>query len=250
MKVRKETVIGAIVFIILACGSVAVFTYKKTSERSTLAKRIAELSPKGGPPQGLDDLKKAIALYEEQIEAYVKAAAQTGVYWKILATRLQDRGLWSEAFRALEKALEYTPEDASLHYQLGVCAGILGKDSHDFTLTGDTGERDRYYALAEEAYLRAIAMDERYTRPRYALAVLYTYELGRPEEAIPHLLRYREIMTRDTDALFVLAAAYYLTGQYESAVTQYDRILSLTKDPVRREQAEKNKKEILNRAYE
>jgi tetratricopeptide (TPR) repeat protein len=183
------------------------------------------------------------------IEEQVKTAVKAGVYWKILASRLQDQGLYNEAFKALERALYYTPDDPSLHYSTGLVAAVLARDSHDFDLTGTNEERDRYYRLAEEAYLRAIAMDERYTRPRYGLAVLYVFNLNRPAEAIPHLESYLAIQTRDTEAMFVLARAYYVTENYQGALDLYDKILSITKDTERRREAENNKRQVLEASY-
>ncbi|MDR1428824.1 MAG: tetratricopeptide repeat protein [Spirochaetaceae bacterium] len=243
----REYVLGFLVIILIGAIFVGFQLYKKQSARSRLASSIAELSPRGGPPETIEGLRRAIALYEDMMEEQVNTAVKTGIYWKILSARLQDKELYGEAFKATEKALSYTPEDPALHYSTGLLAGILARDYHDYA--GNTGERDRYYRLAEEAYLRAIAIDERYTKARYGLAVLYVFELERPAEAVPHLERYLEIQTRDTDAMFVLARAFYVTGNYDAALELYDRILSITKEPTRRREAENNKQQVLAASY-
>jgi hypothetical protein len=51
------------------------------------------------------------------------------------------------------------------------------------------------------------------------------------------------------DAMFVLARSYYTTNQGQKAVDVYDKILSLTKDPVKKTEAENNKKQILDGLY-
>ncbi|MDR1210988.1 MAG: tetratricopeptide repeat protein [Spirochaetaceae bacterium] len=246
----REYALGFLVIILIGAIVTGFQLYKKQSARNQLASRIAELSPKGGPPETIEGLREAIALYENMMEEQVNTAVKAGIYWKILSARLQDKGLYGEAFKALEQAVSYTPEDPALHYSTGLVAGILARDYHDYTVATDGGqERAQYYRLAEEAYRRAIAIDERYTRARYGLAVLYVFELDRPAEAIPHLERYLEIQTRDTDAMFILARAFYMTGNYDGAVGLYDTIISITKDSSRRRQAEDNKQQALSAAY-
>ncbi|MDR1177462.1 MAG: tetratricopeptide repeat protein [Spirochaetaceae bacterium] len=246
----REYVLGFLVIILIGAIVVGFQLYKKQSARSQLASRIAELSPRGGPPETIEGLREAIALYEDMIEEQVNTAVKTGIYWKILSARLQDKELYGEAFKALERAVSYTPEDPALHYSTGLVAGLLARDYHDYTAATDgSQERARYYSLAEEAYRRAIAIDERYTKAHYGLAVLYVFELNRPAEAIPHLERYLEIQTRDTDAMFILARAFYATGGYDRAVELYDEIISITKDSSRRRQAEDNKQQALSASY-
>ncbi|MDR3276250.1 MAG: tetratricopeptide repeat protein [Treponema sp.] len=247
MKIRKELVIGIVVLLILVSGGVALYSYLQYRTKNDLAVRIAELG-NGGTPQTIEMLREAISLYEGEIEGFVKMSAQTGVYWKILATRLQDRGLHNEALDALERAISYAPEDVSLPYMTGISATMVAKSKLDFSETGDR-ERERYYALAEDAYLRSIAMNETYSKPHYALGVLYVFELGRPEDAIPQLERYQELTVNNVDGMFVLARAYYMTGQYEATIGQYDRILSITRDKDKRAEAEQNRQYVMDIYY-
>jgi cytochrome c-type biogenesis protein CcmH/NrfG len=46
------------------------------------------------------------------------------------------------------------------------------------------------------------------------------------------------------NALFILARCYYMSGQYQRAIDQYDMIISTTKDPKRRQEAEENKRAV------
>jgi tetratricopeptide (TPR) repeat protein len=247
MRIKKEAAIGIVVIVIIASVILGLTVYQRRSSRNALAARIAELSPPGGGvPETIESLRAAIGLYEEQIEQHVRDAAQTGLYWKILAVRLQDRGLHNEALEALERALYYTPADSSLHYMTGVSAGMAAKSA--FVSTNQQN-REHYYALSETAYLRAIELDPRYGRPRYGLGVLYVFDLDRPLEAIPHLLRYLEITTRDVDAMFVLARAYYMTEEYQAAADLYDRIIEISKDENKRAEARNNKQLVLDVLY-
>jgi tetratricopeptide (TPR) repeat protein len=246
MKIKKQAAIGILLAGIVVSVILGIYVSQRRSGRNALAARIEDLSPRGGGvPETIENLRAAIGLYEEKIEGHVRDAAQTAVYWKILASRLQDKGLHNEALDALERALYYSPSDPLLHYMTGVSAGMTAKSAF---INTNQQDRERYYALAESGYLRAIELDPRYIRPRYGIGVLYVFELDRPLEAIPHLLRYLEI-SNDVDAMFVLARAYYMTEEYQAAVDLYDRILDLTKDGNKRAEAQTNKQFVLDMFY-
>jgi tetratricopeptide (TPR) repeat protein len=244
MSGSGRTFRSVVVLVILAAGIIGVFVYKRFAERNSLARQIADLSPRGAPPQGIDDLRKAIALYEKKIEAHVQDAAQTGVYWKILGSRLIDKKLYGEAIEALEQAARYYPEDEAVHYLIGLSAGITAKTEYF-----SEAEAASHFRIAEQAYLRAIDIDGRYAKALYGLSVLYVFELDRPTEAVPYLERFLDINKSDTDAMFVLARAYYMIENYEAAVGIYDRIIGLTKDPVKKAQADANKQQVMDRWY-
>jgi tetratricopeptide (TPR) repeat protein len=250
MKI-KEAIRGALVLLLIAALIVIVYRCETGKVHRDLAKRIVELSPRGGPPETIEGLRTAIAAYEDQIELNVKEGAQTGVYWKILATRLADRGMHRDALAALEKAISYNAEDPALFYLTGLSAAIVATSSLDFPgASGAPGaEKDKYFALAESAYLQAIKLDSTYPRPRYGLGILYIFELDRPADAIPHLVRYLELMSSDIDAMFALARAYYITGDNSGAIELYDRILSRTKDQKRKAEAQNNKEIIMGQLY-
>jgi tetratricopeptide (TPR) repeat protein len=247
MKLRKEGVIAILLMVVILGGAVFLLNYLRNRERNALATRIAALEGRSGVPTGIEDLKSAIALYEQRIENHVQDAAQTGIYWKILANRLQDKGLYNEALNALERAIYYNPADPALQYLVGISASMAAKGSLDFNTGSRSG--DRYFGIAESAYLNSISLDETYARSRYALGVLYVFELDRPEEAIPHLEKYLDLTVNDTDGMFVLARAYFMTSRYEEALNVYDRILSISKDQKIRREAEENRRYVMDVYY-
>ncbi|MDR1324938.1 MAG: tetratricopeptide repeat protein [Treponema sp.] len=243
MKVKKEIIIGLSVIFVIAAAIIGGTIWQKNRSRTTLAERIVEMG-RGGPPQGIKDLREAITLYEKEIEQHVKDAAQTGAYWKILATRLHDRALFGEALNAYERAIYYMPEDHSLHYMRGLCAATIAKSRYD-----NPAEQTYYFTLAEHAYLRAIELAPDYSRPRYGIAVLYVYELGLPEEAIPHLTHYLELSRNNVDGVLLLAAAQYMSGNDNEALALCDRAITLTKDRNKIAETEQFKNRILNSRY-
>jgi tetratricopeptide (TPR) repeat protein len=124
----------------------------------------------------------------------------------------------------------------------------VAKSFHALPGSEEAG-RMRYLAAAEEAYLRAVELDGAYLKPRYGLGVLYVFELDRPEEAVPHLKRCLEITRNDIDAMFVLARAFYMMGNYREAIELYDRIIILTMDERRQLEARENRQTVMEIIY-
>jgi len=235
----KDAVVGLFAIVIFGALIVMVYHFEMEKGHRDLEKRIVGLSPKGGPPETIDGLKNAIALYERQIELNVKTGAQTGVYWKILAIRLADKGMHKDALDAFERALYFKADDPTIFYLTGESASIAAASTLEFN-SNSVAERERYQNLAESAYLRAIDLDPTYAKPRLGLGVLYTFDMDRPADAVLHLDRYLQLMPNDIRGMFVLARAYYMTGENDRAVDLYSRIISRSKDPKVKAEAQNN----------
>jgi len=248
MTRARDVLFGIFVILIIGGLLALVINYSQNKFRSDLEKRMAQISPKGGPPETIEGLRAAIALYEAQIERNVKEGAQTGVYWKILAIRLADKKMHQDALGAFERAIQFSPEDPTLFYLTGESASVVAAATLGFA--GNSGtEKEHYTRLAETAYLRSIQLDPVYAKPRLGLGILYTFDLDRPEEAVPHLERYVELSPSDIRGMFVLARAYYMTENYDRAIEMYDRIIARTKDPKIRSEAQNNKDIIRDLMY-
>ena len=244
----KDTILGIMVIFVLGTLIYGVYTHGRSREHRALARRIAALSPRGGTPDTIEGLREAIALYEAQIEQNVRDGAQTGSYWRILAIRLADRGMHRDALHALEQAIYYNADDPTLFFLSGESASVVAASIVGFT-GNSSAERDHYITLAETAYLRAIQMDSAYPRPRLGLSILYTFDLDRPAEAIPHMEHFLEISPNDINGMFVLARAYFMTENFQGAVELYDRIISRTRDPNVRSEAQNNREQIMDMIY-
>jgi tetratricopeptide (TPR) repeat protein len=248
MKKIRDVIVALIILFAVGWGVVWVYRQGRSQVHTDLAKRIAELSPRGGPPEGIDGLKAAIAAYEAQIELNVKEGAQTGVYWKILAIRLADRKMHRDALDAIERALYFNTEDPTLYYLTGDYASVVAASVLGFG-GSPAMEREKYQNLAESAFLRAIQLDAVYGKPRLGLGILYTFDMDRPQDAIPHLERYMEIFPKDISGMFVLARAYVMTESYDRAIELYDKIIAQTKDQKIKAEAQNNKETIRNIIY-
>jgi tetratricopeptide (TPR) repeat protein len=236
----KDAIIGLFVLVSFGILIVMVYHYEIEKGHRDLAKRIVGLSSKSGPPETIDGLKQAIALYEKQIEFNVKTGAQTGVYWKILAIRLSDKGMHKDAIEAFDRALYYNASDPTLFYLTGESASVAAASTLGFNDNAGF-ERERYQQLAESSYLRAIELDPTYAKPKLGLGILYTFDLDRPADAVTHLERYLQIVPNDIRSMFVLARAYFMTGDNERAVELYDRIIYKSKDPKVKSEAQNNR---------
>ena len=249
MRQFKEIVLGIIVIAAVCFLIYKFLEYDRARNNRELAKQIAELSPRGGPPETIEGLIQAITIYEAQIERNVKEGAQIGVYWKILASRFAERNLHNNALDALERAIYYNAEDPALYYLTGVSSGIVAKSIVGFNNNAQA-EREHYFVLCENSYLRAIELDNTYARPIYGLAVLYAFELDRPNDAIPFIERFLEIQRNDISALFILARCYYLARRFSDAIDIYEDIIRRTKDVRAQEEASNNIDLILRMQYE
>jgi len=247
MRITRGTVFGIFVILVVIAVIVGASEYQKKKDIGELARRISS-QESGSSALSVEELKTAIAAYEKRIERHVEDAAKTATYWKLLAIRLMDRGLNGEALEALEQAIYYSPEDSALHCYTGIAAGIMAKSLHVFP-GRENRDRERYFALAEKAYLRAIELDSRNLRARYGLGVLYVFELNMPEEAIPHLRQYLEISRNDVDVMFVMARAHYMLRDFRAALDLYDRIITLSGDEQKRIDAHNNRQLVMEQMY-
>ena len=239
VAIRKDSIIALLAVGIIVGSVVLIYNQARSRERREMARGIAALTPRGGIPQTIDELVTAIALYEERIERNLRDGAQTGTYWKILGVRLASRGMHRDAIYAFERAIHFNAEDPTLFFLTGESASVVAASSLQFP-GGPMTEREEYFALAEAAFLRAIDMDVTYGRPRLSLGVMYTFDLDRPEDAIPQLERYLQISPRNVTAMFVLARALVMTEQFLPAIELYERIMSISRDPSVRAEAEAN----------
>jgi tetratricopeptide (TPR) repeat protein len=245
----KEIVIAIFVVAAVSFLLYSLYQAKARTANKELARRITELSPKGGPPETIEGLRRAIALYEDQIERNVREGAQTGAYWKILAVRLADKGMHNDALAALERAIYFISEDPVLYNLSGVSAGIAAKSVVGFSASAEK-ERDHFFKLSENSYKRALELDVTYVKPMYGLAVLYVFELDRAAEAIPYLERYLSINTSDIQAMFIMARAHAVTGNYRQAIEIYERIITRSKKKDIQAEASNNIEIVQRMMYE
>ena len=236
-------------FCVVFLCAVFVFALASCTKSNKTIIRMQHLEEGVSSPTTIDELKDAIRKYEERVADIQLAQSQIGIWYKILATRYLVKKMYGEALKTFEKALEFYPQNQNLYYYVGLCAGYMSHAAMDFDANGSSEKRMNYLRLSEDAYKRAIEIEPRYARALYGLSVLYVFELGEDEKAVPLLERLLTIETKNIDAMFVLARAYYVTYEFDKAVAMYDQIISLTKSKERKAEAEANRQTVLDASY-
>ena len=201
--------------------------------------RVQEFEEGVSNPTTEEELKDAIKKYLRRIDDIVIANERVGIWYKILGTRYLDKKMYKNALECFQKAIDIYPENQNLYYKVGVCAALIAKGSLDFEMRGVDVQR-QYFELAAKAYKRAIDIDPHYDKAIYGLSVLYVFELGLPDEAIPLLENLVEGKMKPLDELFLLGQAYALNNDNDKAVETYKRIIELSGSEKQRAVAKEN----------
>lgn len=234
----------------VAAAASCIFSFASCSPTYKSVKRMQRMEEGVGNPTTKEELEAAIKKYEKRAMDLTLSEEQTGIWYKILATRYLDLQMYGRAMGYFQKALEYFPDNANLYYYVGMCATYLANSQMDFDAQGSASEylikRNNYLKLAESAYIQAVAINPKYYRAMYTLGVLYAFQLNDGAKAIPHLEKFLSTQKKDTDGMFVLARAYAMEGEYDKAVELYDKIISYKSNDENVKNAKKNKKDILD----
>jgi cytochrome c-type biogenesis protein CcmH/NrfG len=231
----------------IACASALVLASLAGCRRSGAGwiEPLKTLEPGGLPTNAaIEELKKGIDRYQAEVDRKVSAAQNLGVYWKMLALKYVDNGMYGLALHALDEAAAVYPENPILFQYMGVSAARAAKG-----LVADAAEQAQLYARSEAAYRRAIFLEPDYVNALYGLAVLLALELDRVEEAKPLLAAVLEREPKNLDALFLLGSIAYADGRYEDAVDFFDRILATRPPEAIRTQAERNRQQAKGALY-
>ena len=201
-------------------------------------------------PTTIEELQDAVKKYQDRVADIQLANQEIGIWYKMLGTRYLDNKMYGLALDSFEEALKYYPVNQNLYYYVGVCAGYMSKTAMDYNASGSTQVRYNYLKLAEDAYLKAINLDDRYERAWYGLGVIYEYELDEHEKAVNCFEHALDISTKSIDTMFHLGRAYYCSLEFNKALEMYDRIISTTKSSDTKAKAEELKKQVLDAIYE
>lgn len=246
MKKLIKVIAGVLVF------TTSIFMISCSQLNYKSIKRLQKLEEGVQNPTTKEELLEAISKYDTRAMDLVASQAQVGVWYKILGTRYLDEQMYGKAMEAFQAALLYYPNNENLYYYVGVCAGYLANSQLDYSGSGDVTaslKKQNYLDLSEQAFLQAISINPRYYKALYSIGVLYTFDRGEPEKAIPYLETYLSVQTKETDGMFVLACAYYTDYQFEKAVSLYDRIISINPNPEKTAQATANRQKALDALY-
>lgn len=233
------------VFLLIPC----LLLFVSCGPNVNYIRRVQSLEENVSQPQTAEELTEAIKKYENRVEDIMAAENQIGIWYKILATRYIDNKMYGKALDSLQNAVRYYPANQNLYYYIGVCAGYMAKSELDYTASGSDAKKQNYLKLSESAYLRALELEPGYARALYGLGVLYAFDFMDGAKAIPPLVKLLSIEKKHTDAMFVLARAYFMEHDFQNAADMYDAIIRTTTAPEKKSDAEKNKKTVLDAMY-
>ena len=171
----------------------------------------------GAGERRIAELEAGIRKYRQEVERKVQASDQLGVYYRMLAVRYMELGMFQQAYGALEARKIY-PENPILFYYAGICAARLAQAQ------AEAEERRQWLERAERHYRRALVLDPLHSDTLYALSVLYVYELARPQEAeaFYRTIAYGEPPESDSllaaDAISTIYSAYLSAERRGAAV--------------------------------
>lgn|SRR5574344_450760 len=235
--------------VLVAAVLAAVLLLVSCSPTEKSVKRMEKMEEGVGNPNTTEEYEAALKKYEKRAMDLVSTESQEGIWYKILGTRYLDKRMFGQALTCFQKAIAFYPDNANLFYYVGVCAGYMAHASLDFDANGSNDQKYNYLKLSESGYLRALELDPKYYRAMYGIGVLYVFELNQSDKAIPYLEKYLETQTKETDAMFVLARAYYTNYEFDKAVALYDKIIKLKPNKEKVAEAEENKKIALDAQY-
>ena len=222
--------------------SIALFSCQKSNKTVI---RMQHLEEGVSNPQTIEEYEEAIKKYELRVKDISIAQGQIGIWHKIVGSRYMDKKMYGKALESFQSALEYYPDNQNLYYYVGLCAAYMSHSALDYEATGEREKKANYLKLAEEAYKTAIQIDPNYVRALYAISVLYDFEFGEPDKAVPHLEKVLTIEKKNIDAMVLLARCYYQTYEFDKSISMYDRIIETSNSPERRQMASEFKEQVI-----
>lgn len=235
----------------LALCALAALASACSGDKQNFLERMFDLearSAKGAPPRTVEELKKAIDENWSALEKTLAANDKVAMYWRLLAVRYMDKGMYGDAYEASRKALGFYPDNSGLYYVAGVSAAYLAKTAA-VELQQPAATREAWLRASEASYLESLKIDKRNLRSWYGLASLYSFELERYDDAVSAIESYLAINTKDVDALFLRARSLYGAGRLQDAADAYEQIIAVTKVEEKKALAAENRKTILDELY-
>lgn len=210
-----------------------------------LLERMREMDGDGTTAIDPDDeewnraLRKDIDKYRKILDEKIDAAEKLGTYYKMIGMKYLDYSMYGLALEAFEEALAIYPENPVVLYNAGLTSARLSKT--------EVSESEKTILLdqAVRYYRASLAVNDRFSSPMYGLAIIYVYELEQPELAIPLLEVYNSIQKSSMKGRFLLASAYFASGNENEAVDIYNSIIDENESGEEAEAARNNRNAIL-----
>lgn len=196
------------------------------------------VSAEEAPSGTIEELEEDIRTYQDEVNARFRSSRNLASAHRMLAMRYLESGMYGPALEHFQSAADILSGNATIYYYAGVAAANLARGTLEPELATER------YEIAERAYLRALELRDRYPSAAYGLAILYAYELDRPEAARQQIDRVLEWRSRDPRARAVSAYVYAALGRVDEAIAEYDSVIDLSDDESFRNEAREMQQQL------
>jgi len=234
---KKKIIVLFFILVVLSLMSCNK-TRAKTLTR-ILATETGEYEGEEISSERIKELKDGIRKYSADVERVVKANAEIGIYYRMLALEYLDFSMYKLALENLEKSMDYYPSNPVLSYYAGLSKANIARSEND------EAKRTALFHEAEAYYIAAERLRSNYSDAMYALSVLYMFDLYSPEKARPLLEDLISINPQDWEALTLYARYMVIIGDINKAVELYNEISENAWDDTMKEQASLNRDALL-----
>ncbi|POR04734.1 hypothetical protein AU468_02665 [Alkalispirochaeta sphaeroplastigenens] len=190
------------------------------------------------PTERIAELRREVGRYRSKVEEVTEALAREASFQKLLANELMQQGMHGPALEALQRALAIQTDNPVLYYLAAVASARTAR-AHRID-----GQRREFLELSEALYRDAIALNPRYRAALFGLAVLLSFELDRPADALEYARRTAELETKDPAVRFLLAHVLVRTGNVDEASRIYDDLARTAPATEQRQRAAANRDEL------
>jgi len=221
-------------FLFLSCNK----TRAKTLDR-LLKTESGDYSSEKVSKEKIKKLEDGIKEYSKDVERVVKANAEIGVYYRMIALEYLDLKMYKMALENLEKSMKYYPSNPVLSYYAGLSEANIARS--------ETSEikSSLLFKQAENYYITAIRLKSNYSDAMYALSVLYLFDLDSPGKAKPLLEKMLSLNPKNWEAMSLYARYKVLKGDIDGAIDLYTKISEDAWDDNMKQQAVRNRDSLL-----
>lgn len=233
------------VFLLLFLLSMLIGCNDRTKQmlQRLMATQPEQYQGEGVTEEKLEELKREIKKFEDEITELVKKQSELGIYYRMLGMEYFDQEMYGPALELFREGMEIYPNNRLLHYYAGVSQSQLAKAE------AEEEKREKLFEQAAYYYERAIELKENYVDALYALSVLYVFELDRPSDALPHVRKILQLRDEHYRAEFLLARIRVEEGRVEEAMELYQNIAENAPQQDMVERARENRERLMRREY-
>ena len=238
MKMKKTIVFISIIF----CLSLFFISCNKTRAKTLdrlLKTESGDYNDEKISKDRIKELEDGIKEYSKDVNRVVKANAEIGVYYRMIALEYLDLKMYKLALENFEKSMEYYPSNPVLNYYAGLTEANIARSETSVIKSFSL------FKQSENYYISALRLKSTYSDAMYGLSVLYLFDLDNPDKAKPLLEKMLSLNPKNWEAMSLFARYKVLKGDIDGAIDLYSTISKDAWDDNMKEQAARNRDSLL-----